>query len=199
MRQWGAWKLHPYYLVILTKLDKFGATNCYYHPRVDDNLFILTTTLPLLPHIPYNSFLPICAIPHYNTKINKWHTNTDSTTINIFFFFFSLSPFPTFFFFSHSTHFSPFYAFPCLPLLTYQTPPIFYSPASLHTLSFYPKILRYESSTYLIKFPWQYESHALQNIISSAHLTPFATHTLATCIFPFPMTYLLAVILVSTQ
>ena len=49
----------------------------------------------------------------------------------------------------------------------------------------YPKnLLRYESCTYLIKFPWKYKSDALQNIISSAPSTPFATHTLATCLFP---------------
>ena len=57
--------------------------------------------------------------------------------------------------------------------------------ASLHMLFFSLKnLLRYESCTYLVKFPWQYKSDALQNVISSASLTPSATHTLATCLFP---------------
>ena len=46
--------------------------------------------------------------------------------------------------------------------------------------------LRYQISTYLITFPWQYGFNTLQ-IIILAPLTPFTTHRLATP--PFPVSH----------
>ena len=58
---------------------------------------------------------------------------------------------------------------------------------SLHMFLFsYKNLLRYESCPYLIKFPWQYESNALHNVISSTPLTPFATHI---DYLPFPVSH----------
>ena len=55
---------------------------------------------------------------------------------------------------------------------------------SFHALLLFQcNCLKSEISTHLIKFPWQYEFDALQ-IVTLAPLTPFATHRLATPLFP---------------
>ena len=91
--------------------------------------------------------------------------------------------------FSLSTIYS-FFAYPVLNFSQahYPTRPyflFFFSPQVFHTLFSFSQnnCLRNEISTYLIKFPWQYEFNALQ-IITLAPLTPFATHRLATSLFP---------------
>ena len=104
-------------------------------------MFILATTLPLLPHDSCQQFSPTHIIPHYNTE------EASDILIQI--------PLWSIFLPTHTC-----YSFP------------------------YKNLLRYEGSTYPIKFPWQYDSDALQTVISSAPSTSFAIHTLATCFSP---------------
>ena len=145
-----------------------------------------------LPHPTATQHLPtvfsICFSPHYNKR------NRSNTLIQVplcsTFFHMLLNIF--------CSTFYPFFAYPVFIFFLYQPHyPTRSFPTSMQALFsvFTNNCLGNEISTYLIKFPWQYEFDALQ-IITLAPLTPFVVHRLATSL---PMTYLLAMTLVSTQ
>ena len=96
----------------------------------------------------------------------------------------------------------PILCLPCFNFFLFFSTPLPYKifPANMHMLSSYftNNCLGNEISTYLIKFPWQYDFDALQ-ITTLTPSTPFMTHKLATSFFSVSMTYLPAMTLVSTH
>ena len=174
VRQQGAWKLHPYNFVIqnclltviLTKPDKFEATNCYCHPCIYNSLLILTTA-PQHCHVAStNSFLHLFHSSLQQKKQSK-HPHTGST--------------PQHFSTCSLRYFcSTFYPFFAYPVLNFFLQPHYPTGSFPQTCMCY--CLGDEISTYLVKSPGQCEFDALQ-IITLAPSTPFATHRLATSLF----------------
>ena len=153
VRQWGAWKLHPY---------NVGAQNLFlllslwqnwinFEPQIatiiHESMMNCSYSPPLQPYcltIPTNSFVP--SVSFLTTKKSKQVTHW------------------------YRFHYDPFY-FALFSLPLFQ--PACFLIFSL--FSFFP-------TTHF--FPWQYKYNELPNIISSAPLTPFMTHTLTTYLYP---------------
>ena len=221
MRQQGTWKLHPY---------NFGTQNLFLllsfwqnwinlEPQIATIINELMTNCsyspPLYPYChttPTNSFLP-CVSFLTTTKINKWHTNTDSTMIHIFFSSFSLPLFQpacfltfslfSFFLFPQHTLFLIFFCFSLLNSTNLPDPPILFLFSFLPTCTCYSFTLKSPKvwKLYLphqvpmaiwIWCPPKYYQLSTFDPIHNTHIgyLPFSL---------FSMTYLLAMTLVSTQ